>query len=110
MEFTKESFIKFCRLIVKRGTTLNLEIYGDELTFGYFEIKPYVNESVIKYNIHEISNSSDGIMLNCSVGIGEFSIGSAVVYEYEFLRYAQGVSLYGNFDNEIMEAYILAQN
>ena len=110
MEFTKESFIKFCRLIVKSGTTLNLEIYGDELTFGYFEIKPYENESVIKYNIHEISNSSDGIMLNCSVSIGGFIIGSAVVYEYEFLRYAKEIRLYGKFDNEIMEAYRLSQN
>lgn len=102
MELTKENFIKFCRSIVKNGMSFDLECYGENICFGYFELKPYANESTIRYNVESISKNEDEIKLSCSVRIREFYIGNAIITEESFLRYAKNVRLYGNFDDDVM--------
>lgn len=97
MDFTKDNFIAFCRKIVGKGMSVNLHDFCDG--FGYFEMKPYNNESTIRYNIDEISHTEDGVSLSCQVRIGNFHVGSCIVDEKQFLRYAKEISLYGNNDD-----------
>lgn len=103
MEFTKDQFISFCHAVTKPGTTIDLPSFCEG--FGYFEMKPYANESTIRYNVGSVSNTGDEIKLYCTTHIGEFHTGECVVYEDKFMRYAKEIHLHGNFSSELIDIY-----
>lgn len=105
MDFSKDNFIKFCRKIANKGVTINLHEFCEG--FGYFEIKPFANESTISYNIEEIENTKNKIYLYCKVSIRGFNIGDCIVDENKFLKYAKEIRLHGNFSNELTSLYNL---
>lgn len=105
MDFTKETFLKFCRAITKSGITINLSQFCNG--FGYFEMKPYANESTIRYNINAIINEENEISFNCSARVVNFNVGNCVVDEHTFLRYAKEIRLHytGRLNEEIANIY-----
>lgn len=103
MDFTKDNFIKFCRKIANKGITINLNDFCGG--FGYFEMKPFHNESTISYNIGKIENMENEIYLHCNVNIRGFGIGECIVDENKFLRYAKEIRLHGNFSNKLTDLY-----
>lgn len=105
MDFTKETFLKFCRAITRSGVAINLSQFCNG--FGYFEAKPYANESTIRYNINVIINEENKISFNCSMRIRNFNIGNCIVDEITFLRHAKEISLHytGVLNEEIEKIY-----
>ena len=103
MDFTKDKFLQFCRMIAKPGISINLHEFCEG--FGYFEMKPFPNESKINYNIEKIENTCNEIVLHCIVNIRGFNIGCCTVEESCFLRYAKEIRLHGNFSDEITNVY-----
>lgn len=101
MNFTKENFIKLWRQILPLGFSVNLEVFEDG--FGYFEMAPYHEDEKIRYNINRITNTNEGLVMSCTVRLHEFNIGATIVGEFDFLRHAQNVSLYGRFNDDIID-------
>lgn len=91
MEFTKENFLLFCKEIAGRGCSVSLE--ANEC-FGYFELKPYANESTVRYVISNVENTDEGIVFSCSARIREFHVGDCLINEKSFLRRAKTIGFY----------------
>ena len=93
MDFTRETFLNFCKSKVPYGTTLDLEMLD---CFGYFECEPYAGVT-IRYNVEKIENTEYGIVLTCSTRVRNFCTGMDKVDEHKFMRYAKEIRLLGNY-------------
>lgn len=103
MDFTKENFIKLWKQILPLGCSVDLEVLGNGWGFGYFEAAPYSKEERIRYNISQITNTNEGIVMSCTTRLKEFHVGYATVEEFRFLRFAENVQLHGDFNDNIMD-------